>query len=73
MALCDKPCCNAEARAAIKRANEVLFEAYLVERARIKAVEAAPVAESNDVSYAEAMARIEENPRYAIEHVEGSK
>lgn len=62
MALCDKPCCNAEARAAIRAKREAEFEAYLAARAGVNDLDAnaaavegeVPVAEANDLSYGEA-------------------
>jgi len=55
MALCDKPCCSAEARDRIRAEREAEFEAYLAERARKAAEAAEPVATANDKSWAEAV------------------
>ena len=63
MALCDKPCCSAEARDRIRAEREaefqkrqVEFERFLAERERKGVETAEPVAASNDKTYAEALA-----------------
>lgn len=56
MALCDKPCCNIEARKALRQQREAEFEAYLAAHDR-RAVTVALAPSDNDVSYGEAIAR----------------
>lgn len=64
MALCMEPCCNAEARARIKAERLAAFEAWLAERdtsvavATLPTIPTAPTVEGNDLSYAEAVERL---------------
>jgi hypothetical protein len=66
MALCDKSCCNDEARrriaaeqAAVQAERNAAFEAYLAKREAeaVPIVTLAPDPEGNDVTYAEALER----------------
>lgn len=59
MALCDKPCCSTEARDRIRAERLVEFEAYLAVRAAEKALAAGPTAKANDLTYAEAVERLD--------------
>jgi hypothetical protein len=66
MALCDKPCCNDEARArieaeqaAVRAERNAEFDAWLAQREAQAApiVDLAPDPEGNDLTYAEALER----------------
>lgn len=68
MGLCMEPCCNAEARAALHAANQRAFEEWEAAKRAENApvIPAAPTPAENDISFKEALARIEANPRVGL-------